>query len=383
MSSCYCIFLEPVQRKTREEIDDKIETTDQQSVTTDNPLSVNRLPEDQNRQSEDQGKFHVKPIEDVKQSLNKRKVKKHLEKKLKTLIKIVKTLKMIKRENSVQIGLYEFETTAEFRLTAKQMLGSCKQFMKENPRESQIKKKKFENSMAIPFQKMLVDKLLELTWQYKQNLPVAETVDCSLNNTTSMQHKLSNEDSDLTKLCKENDMDGKFDSDTCITKTDKFHENIQSIDFKNISCVDPIDAGSKIKRKRNRSRNNRSKKKKEKTIKENNDLEKVGSVPVDDRVETKKSQHQALESSHQEDFEQRTKSGKKKKSKNKCVSIGENASGPDSVLKQKRKQAAETEVPQKKRKIKCDKIQEKNHKKKRGNKESKLHMPKQKRNIIK
>ena len=367
MSSCNCIFLEPVQRKAREEINDKIETTDQQSVTTDNPLSVNRLPGDQNRQSEDQEKFHVKPSEDA---LNKRKVKKHLEKKLKTLIRIVQTLKKIKRENPVQIGLYEFETTAEFRLTAKQMLGSCKQFMKENPKESQIKKKKFENSMTIPFQKMLVDKLLELTWQYKQNLPVAKTVDCSLNNTTSMQHKLSNEDSDLTKLCKENDMDGKFDSDTCITKTDKFHENIQSIDFKNISCGDPVDAGSKIKRKRNRSRNNRSKKKKEKTIKENNNLEKVRSVPVDDRVETKKS-HQALENSHQEDFEERPKSGKKKKSKIKCFSIGEN----DSVLRQKRKQAAETEVQQKKRKIKCDKIQEKNHKKKRGNKESKLHMP--------
>ena len=361
-------------------------TIDQHSVAADNKLSV-----DQKRQSEHDGNDPFKASEDGKPQLNKVKVKKHLEKKLKTLVRMVKTLKKIKQNNTVQIGLYEFETTAEFRQTAKQMLGTCRQLMKENPKGSQISKKnmKSENSKIVQFQKNLIYDLLELSWQYKPKLSMPKSVDDLLNNVASM--KETNEGFDVIDFCNEND--GNPSSDT-----DKFHE---AIEIRNSSCSeeeveevdsimkkqrvkneclvndededviekDIVNASLKVKRKRNKSSDNKKRKKKGKVLEENIDVKKVS---LSDMIEEQKSELKALKSI--QDGVTKTKSGKKKKAKHKILSNDEKVSGHCGVLKQRRKQTAESEVTKKTKTLKGDKVTGK-RKKKRGNKEFQMHLP--------
>ena len=362
-------------------------TIDQHSIAADSKLSV-----DQNRQSEYDGNDLFKDSEDGKPQLNKVKVKKHLEKKLKTFVRMVKTLKKIKQNNTVQIGLYEFETTAEFRQTAKQMLGTCRQLMKENPKGSQISKKnmKSENSKITQFQKNLIYDLLELSWQYKPKLSKPKTVDDLLNNVTSMEE--TNEGFDVIDFCNEND--GNPNSDT-----DKFHEVIE---IKNPSCSeedvdevgstmkkqrvkdeslvididedviekDIVNASLKVKRKRNKSNDNKKRKKKGKVLEENIDVKKVS---LSDMIEEQKSELKALKSI--QDSVTKTKSGKKKKAKHKILSNDEKVSGRSGVLKQKRKQTAESVVQKKKRNLKSDMIVGKIKKKKKGNKEYQMLLP--------
>ena len=389
-------FSEPVQRKRKEKISEKTETAYQQSAAAEKEELLDRLSEDQSEHSEehekvDNGALQNKSAEVADQHLDKTRVKRHLENKLKNMKRIIKNLKIIKRKNPVWIGSYEFETTLELRQAVKHMLNSCKQFMKENPKESEnLKKmKKSETTITAKFQKMLISKLLKLNWQYKPKLLINKGVDGCLERTTSTRQELNNEDSKVIDLCIENGADRESDSDECITGTktlntdevielgniadsgERLNEkgNITKKNQNNKVTIKSKSANSdirtikqslqmgssKVKRKGDDNINKKHKKKKKKLLEKNIELTKIGSGGLDHVVEKSKSQNQDLDTSLPEVLKKAKKTGKKKKTKNlKNKSLVtakhvEKSSVPESTFRLKRKQTADIKGPKKKK----------------------------------